>query len=237
MKAVATGASRGLGRTVARLLAEDGASLVVTARTASTLQEASAAFREAGAGEVLAITGDVNDAGHRAEVAAAVGATLDLLILNASTLGPSPRPAMLEARDDDFREVLETNFIAPLALARELHPALAAGGGRIVAVTSDASRAAFEGWGVYGASKAALDLAARTLAAERPDVPVALVDPGDLRTDMHAAAFPGEDIRDRPEPSVTEPFWRWLFEQPGASINGARFEAQAELWPTAEPPA
>lgn len=234
MIAVVTGASRGLGRTLAGVLAEDGWRLIVTARDARALRIAAHEVREAGAAEVTPLAGDVADAGHRERIAETVGDRLDLLVHNASTLGPSPRPALLDVDADDLRAVLETNVIAPLALTRALHPALRRARGRIVAVTSDAGRAAYPEWGVYGASKAALELVARTLAGELPEVAVAIVDPGDLRTAMHQAAFPDEDISDRPEPEVTAPFWRWWLEQPAEQVNGRRFEAQGDVWEATE---
>jgi NAD(P)-dependent dehydrogenase (short-subunit alcohol dehydrogenase family) len=117
-----------------------------------------------------------------------------------------------------------------VALVQLAAPLLAERRGLVVNVTSDAARAAYAGWGPYGASKAALELLTRTLAVELRDrgVSAVIVDPGDMRTRMHQDAFPDEDISDRPLPDVTVPFWQWLFDQPPAAISGERFEAQAK---------
>ena len=207
--ALITGASQGLGRALAADLAADGWRLVLDARTAADLDEAAATLAPRAA-EVVAIAGDVTDAGHRAELAATVGDRLDLLALNASTLGTSPLPPLAAYDLDALRMVLETNTVAPLALTQLLLPALRAARGRILAMSSDAAVAAYEGWGGYGASKAALDQLANVLAAEEPDLRVYAVDPGDMRTAMHAAAYPGEDISDRPEPATVVPALRRL---------------------------
>jgi NAD(P)-dependent dehydrogenase (short-subunit alcohol dehydrogenase family) len=135
--------------------------------------------------------------------------------------------------------ILQVNLIAPVALMQLSLPLLAAAGGLIVNVSSDAAQGGYPGWGGYGSSKAALDLITRTVAAElaaqpgagEPDSPkiaIVSVDPGDMRTDMHQEAFPGEDISDRPLPDATRPFWRWLLDQEPAAINGRRFAAQQE---------
>jgi NAD(P)-dependent dehydrogenase (short-subunit alcohol dehydrogenase family) len=207
--ALITGASRGLGRALATDLAADGWRLVLDARTATDLEEAAATLAPRAA-EVVAIVGDVTDAGHRAELAATVGDRLDLLVLNASTLGTSPLPPLAAYDLDVLRMVLETNTVAPLALTQLLLPALRAARGRILALSSDAAVGPYEGWGGYGASKAALDQLANVLAAEEPGLRVYAVDPGDMRTAMHAAAYPGEDISDRPEPATVVPALRRL---------------------------
>lgn len=233
MRALVTGASRGLGRTVAELLARDGWSLLLTAREEAPLHDAAAALRDAGAAAVEARAGDVTDPDHRLALAAAVGDRLDLLVNNASTLGPSPRPHLREAPEAAWRSVFETNVIAPLALTRALLPALGAARGRVAMITSDAARGGYPGWGVYGASKAALELAARTLAAEEAEVALSTVDPGDLRTRMHQRAFPHEDIGDRPTPAVTTPFWHWWLARPATEIDGRHFQAQGAAWTVA----
>jgi NAD(P)-dependent dehydrogenase (short-subunit alcohol dehydrogenase family) len=138
-------------------------------------------------------------------LADAVGGRLDLLVLNASTLGPSPLPRLADLPPAAFEAILRTNAIAPLALTQLLLPALRAAGGRIVAISSDAAVEAYEGWGGYGASKAALDQLAAVLRAEEPGLRVYAADPGDMRTEMHQAAYPGEDISDRPEPESVVP--------------------------------
>jgi NAD(P)-dependent dehydrogenase (short-subunit alcohol dehydrogenase family) len=222
--ALITGASRGLGRALAGSLAADGWRLVLDARTAADLDAAAAAIAT-GPAEVVAVAGDVTDAGHRQELAAAAGDRLDLLVLNASTLGTSPLPPLAGYDLDALRGVLETNTVAPLALTQLLLPALRAARGRVLAVSSDAAVGAYAGWGGYGASKAALDQLANVLGAEEPDLRVYAVDPGDMRTAMHQEAFPGEDISDRPEPETVVPALRRLVE---ADLPSGRYVA-AEL--------
>jgi NAD(P)-dependent dehydrogenase (short-subunit alcohol dehydrogenase family) len=174
----------------------------------------------------------VNDAAHRRELANAIAELggLDVLVNNASDLGPSPMPALIDYPLDALEGVLRTNVVAPVALVQELLTALRERGGLVVNVTSDAAIGAYERWGGYGASKAALELVSRTLAAELDGVTVVTVDPGDMRTQMHQDAFPGEDITDRPLPDVTVPFWAWLFSADRASIDGRRFQAQGDSW-------
>jgi len=160
---------------------------------------------------------------------------LDLLVNNASELGPSPLPPLAEIPLTDIRRVMETNVIGTIALVQSLVPLLRANQGFVVNISSDAARGGYEGWGAYGASKAALDLASLTMANELrgEGISVVSVDPGDMRTDMHQAAFPGEDISDRPLPSVTLPFWAWLLSRDPMSVTGRRFEAQADQWEAA----
>jgi NAD(P)-dependent dehydrogenase (short-subunit alcohol dehydrogenase family) len=225
--AVITGASQGLGRALATDLAAAGWRLVLDARTAPALD---AVARELGP-DVLAVPGDVTDPEHRQAIAAAVGDRLDLLVLNASALGPSPLPPLAELDTGDLRHVLETNVVAPHALVQLLLPALRAATGRVLTLSSDAAVAAYPGWGGYGASKAALDQLAAVLGAEEPLLVVYAVDPGDMRTAMHAAAFPGEDISDRPEPDTVVPALRRLID--GDLPNG-RYEAATV--PTANRP-
>jgi len=222
--ALITGASRGLGRALAASLAADGWRLVLDARTAADLDAAAAALVP-GAAEVVAIAGDVTDADHRRQLAAAAGDRLDLLVLNASSLGTSPLPPLARYDLDALRAVLETNTVAPLALTQLLLPALRAARGRVLAVSSDAAVGAYSGWGGYGASKAALDQLANVLGAEEPDLRVYAVDPGDMRTAMHQDAFPGEDISDRPEPAAVVPALRRLVDE---DLPGGRYVA-AEL--------
>lgn len=226
--ALITGGSRGLGRALAGFLAAADYDVLITGRDHDALEAAAAELCDLG--RVRAIPGDITDPGHRRSLETAVGERLELAVLNASALGPSPLPRLAEAPLAALRAVLETNVIAQLALAQGLVPALERAGGLLVAVTSDAARGAYPGWGLYGASKAAFELLARTLAAEHEGVAVASVDPGDMRTDMHQRAFPGEDIRDRPAPEVTLPFFAWLLQQPRAAVSGRRFEAQGDAW-------
>ncbi|MEZ4519758.1 MAG: SDR family oxidoreductase [Chloroflexota bacterium] len=159
----------------------------------------------------------------------------DLLVNNASTLGPLPMSELLDLAPEDLSRVLNINTVTPLALIQTLRPWLGAGRGLVVNITSDAAVGAYPGWGGYGTSKAALELLSLTLAAEARDegISVVVVDPGDMRTQMHQDAFPGEDISDRPLPDVTLPFWAWLLGQEPASVSGQRFQAQAELWTVA----
>jgi NAD(P)-dependent dehydrogenase (short-subunit alcohol dehydrogenase family) len=219
--ALVTGASRGLGRALAASLAADRWRLVLDARTAADLDATAAALAPTAA-EVVALAGDVTDPDHRRALAAAAGDRLDLLALNASSLGTTPLPPLARYDLDALRAVLETNTVAPLALTQLLLPALRAARGAVLAVSSDAAVAAYPGWGGYGASKAALDLLAAVLGAEEPDLRVYAVDPGDMRTRMHAEAFPGEDISDRPEPETVVPALRRLLD---ADLPGGRYVA------------
>jgi NAD(P)-dependent dehydrogenase (short-subunit alcohol dehydrogenase family) len=198
--AIITGASAGLGRALAEHLSGAGWRVVVDARTAADLHEASAGWPDA-----VVRPGDVTDESHRAELIAAAGDRLDLLVLNASSLGQTPLPPLASYRLDELRAVLETNTVAGLRLIQLALPALRAAGGRVVAISSDAAVEGYPGWGGYGASKAALDQLVRVLAAEEPAVRAYAVDPGDMRTRMHAAAFPGEDLSDRPPPRTVVP--------------------------------
>jgi len=199
--AVITGASRGLGAALAHALDTRGWDLVVDARDADALATA------VRASTAHAVPGDVTDPVHRqalADAAARLGGA-DLLVNNASTLGASPLPRLADLTDAVLADVLLTNVVAAHALTRALLPQLVARRGTVVNVTSDASVEAYEGWGAYGASKAALDHLSRILAAEQPELRVYAVDPGDMRTRMHQDAFPGEDISDRPEPATVVP--------------------------------
>lgn len=231
--AVVTGASRGLGRVLATFLAGDGYELVVTARGADELAETATRLEsEIDGAAVHALAGDVTDAAHRQEIRELVVdlGGLDLLVNNASTLGPSPLPPLESFPLDAFAEIYEVNTVAPLALVQELLPSLRERRGLVVNITSDAGVEGYPGWGGYGASKAALELVTRTLANELDDVGAVLVDPGDMRTEMHQRAYPGEDISDRPTPDVTVPFWGWLLGRDPLEVSGRRFRAQAEHW-------
>jgi NAD(P)-dependent dehydrogenase (short-subunit alcohol dehydrogenase family) len=210
--ALITGASRGLGRAAAHALARRGWSLIVDARRAADLADAMR-----GLADVAAVPGDVTDPGHRADLAAAVGRAggLDVLVNNASRLGPSPQPLLRDYPLDELARVYESNVVAPLALIQLLTAPLAAAGGTIVNVSSDAAVEAYPGWGGYGSSKAALDQLTAVLAAEEPSLRCYAFDPGDMRTDMHQQAFPGEDISDRPEPETVVPaLLRLIDERP-----------------------
>ena len=208
--AVVTGASRGLGRALAEALAAASWHVVGDGREAAALHAATAALPS---GSCTAIPGDVRDAEHRRRVAAAAAAAgpVQLLVNSASSLGPSPLPPLSDLSTAALRDLLDANVIAPHALTRLLLPDLAAAGGRVVNVTSDAAVQAYPGWGGYAASKAALERLTATLAEERPELRVYALDPGDMNTAMHQLAFPGEDISDRPEPaSVVPALWRLL---------------------------
>jgi NAD(P)-dependent dehydrogenase (short-subunit alcohol dehydrogenase family) len=228
-----SGASKGLGRTLAGLLAGQRYHLIITARDEIALAVAAQELRVS-ASSVIALPGDVAQAQHRqalAEAAQSLG-RLDLLVNNASSLGPLPMPALADYPPQALAQVFEVNVIAPLALVQLTLALLKSSQGLVVNLSSDAAIGGYEGWGAYGASKAALDLASLTLANElRPEgIGVVSVDPGDLRTDMHQDAYPGQDISDLPLPDVTLPFWAWLLGQAPMSISGQRFQAQAEVW-------
>jgi len=204
--ALITGASRGLGLALAQALATRDWGLVLDARGADALEAAAASLGGAGRGEVVAIAGDVADPTHRRELVDAVRARggLDLLVNNASVLGPSPQPVLADYPLDVLERVYAVNVLAPLALVQLSLPLLESGG-CILNVTSDAGVEGYEGWGGYGSSKAALEQWSRVLAAEQPGLRVWWVDPGDMRTQMHQEAFPGEDISDRPLPDQSVP--------------------------------
>ncbi|HET7531015.1 MAG TPA: SDR family NAD(P)-dependent oxidoreductase [Mycobacteriales bacterium] len=214
-----TGASKGFGRAVARELAAQGWDLVVDARHAADLTTAFA-----GCPAVTTIAGDVTDPLHRDALAATVGdRPLDLLVNNASLLGPSPQPDLASYPLEELRRVYETNLVAPLALVQLLLPALHRAPGTVVNVTSDASVEAYAGWGGYGSSKAALDHLSAVLAEEQRDLRIYAFDPGDMRTEMHQDAFPGEDISDRPEPEAVVPALLRLLEHrpPSGRVRAA----------------
>ena len=202
--AVITGGSQGLGLALAEALARAGWSLVIDARRADRLQ--AAVERLSAFATVMGVPGDISDAQHRNDLARAAAGLgpVRLLVNNASTLGVSPLPPLSGIDPAVLRRIFDVNVVAPLALLQAFEDQLAPGA-TVMNVTSDAGVEAYEGWGGYGASKAALEHASRVLAAERPDLRVLIVDPGDMRTEMHQDAFPGEDISDRPEPEASVP--------------------------------
>ena len=220
--AIVTGGSRGFGRAVAAALLERAWTVVTDARRAADLDATAA---ELASRRLITIPGDVTEPAHRAAlvVAAIDAGPLRLLVNNASRLGPSPQPRLADYLAADLRAVYTTNVFAPLALIQAALPALTGNGGGIVNITSDAAVEPYEGWGGYGSSKAALDHLSAILAAENPAIGVYAFDPGDMRTEMHQAAFPGEDISDRAEPeSVVPALLRLLDTRPASG----RYRAQ-----------
>ncbi|HEX3690802.1 MAG TPA: SDR family oxidoreductase [Solirubrobacteraceae bacterium] len=195
--AIITGASRGLGLALARVLADRGCKLVIDARGAPELQRVATELEAIT--HVRALPGDVADDWHRSALIDAAGERIDLLVNNASTLGPSPQPQLLGYPLDALQRVYDVNVMAPLALAQLAVPLMPVGA-CLINVTSDAAVEPYEGWGGYGSSKAALEQLSAIFAAEQPGLRVYTVDPGDMRTQMHQDAFPGEDISDRPPP-------------------------------------
>ncbi|WP_235916154.1 SDR family NAD(P)-dependent oxidoreductase [Antrihabitans cavernicola] len=221
--ALITGASAGLGRALTHALFDIGWHVIATARHVDRLDRLRG-------DHVTTVVGDVTDPAHRAELATILTANggLDLLVNNASTLGPSPMPHLAQYPLDQLAAVYDVNVVAPLALLQLALPALRSRDGVAVNITSDAAVMPYEGWGGYGSSKAALDHLTAILAAEESDVPIYSFDPGDMRTDMHQAAFPGQDISDRPEPETVVPSLLRLIESrpPSGRYVGAQLEAE-----------
>jgi len=230
--ALVTGASAGLGRALAQGLAGLGWQLIIDARSPDRLDLAARQLGELTS--VAAVVGDVTDPAHRDRLSTAVserGGHLDLLVNNASTLGPSPLPALATLDPEDLRRILATNVEAPLALAQQLLPALARSRGTLLNISSDAAVEHYPGWGGYAAAKAALDHLTLTLAAENAEIAAYAVDPGDMRTEMHQLAFPGEDISDRPEPETVVPALLALLAQ---RPHSGRYRA-SDFLPATEP--
>ena len=219
--AIVTGASRGLGLALARALAGRGFRLVIDARRADALERARAEL--AHHTRVDALVGDVSDARHRAALVTAAGDRIDLLVNNASRLGPSPQPPLHRYPLAELERVYAVNVVAPLALAQLALP-LMAEGATILNISSDAAVEAYEGWGGYGSSKAALEQLTRVLAVEHPRLRIHAVDPGDMRTQMHQEAFPGEDISDRPPPEESVPGLLKLIDD---HLPSGRYQAKA----------
>jgi NAD(P)-dependent dehydrogenase (short-subunit alcohol dehydrogenase family) len=218
--AIITGASRGLGLALARALAERKWALVLDARGAADLDRVARELSYTT--EVAAIAGDVADDWHRQALVEAAGEQIDLLVNNAGVLGPSPQPTLAQYPPDELERVYRVNVIAPLALTQLVLPRLTEHGA-IVNVTSDAAVEPYDGWGGYGSAKAALDQLTAILAAEHPDLRIYAADPGDMRTRMHQAAFPGEDISDRPLPEASVPGLLALIE---GELPSGRYRAR-----------
>jgi NAD(P)-dependent dehydrogenase (short-subunit alcohol dehydrogenase family) len=218
--ALITGASRGLGRALARELAARHCRLVIDARNRAELEAAALELGEKT--DVAAIAGDVGDPEHRQALVEAAGDRIDLLVNNASVLGPSPQPQLSAYPLAELEAVYRVNVLAPLALIQLALPHMTAGA-CVVNVTSDAAVEPYPGWGGYGSSKAALEQLTAVLGAENPDLRVYAVDPGDMRTRLHQEAFPGEDISDRPEPEVSVPGLLALIE---GTLPSGRYRAR-----------
>jgi NAD(P)-dependent dehydrogenase (short-subunit alcohol dehydrogenase family) len=214
--AIITGASRGLGLALARALDERGWRLVVDARGADALHAATNELANA-----VALPGDVADPKHRSALVALAGPQIDLLVNNASVLGPSPQPELADYPLDTLEQVYRVNTIAPLALTQLALPHIP-DGGVIINVTSDAGIEAYDGWGGYGSSKAAFEQWTAVLGVERPNLRIYAVDPGDMRTQMHQEAFPGEDISDRPLPEESVPAFLALLD---GDLQSGRYRA------------
>jgi NAD(P)-dependent dehydrogenase (short-subunit alcohol dehydrogenase family) len=223
--AIVTGASRGFGRALAVELARAGWSLVIDARDEPDLEAAASVIEDAGSGDLIAIAGDVTEPEHAARlVEAAVGTgDFSLLVNNASLLGPSPQPTLADYPLPVLEQVIATNLLSPLRLIQLALPHLRSTEGTVVNITSDAAVEGYEGWGGYGASKAALEQLSKVLAAEEPDVTVYWLDPGDMNTRMHQEAFPGDDISDRPLPEARVPALIRLLDGPYPS---GRYQAE-----------
>lgn len=211
--ALITGASRGLGLALSRALAAAGWQVVVTARGEEDLRKAAAELGPA----VTAVAGDVTDPAHRTRLAHTVQdlGGLDLLVNNASGLGPTPLPRLADYPLDALAGLFTTNVVAPLGLIQQTLPALRARRGAVINITSDAAVEAYEGWGGYGATKAALDQISNVLAAEEPDVAVWWVDPGEMNTRMLADAVGPAEASGAPSPDTVVPtILRLLEERP-----------------------
>jgi len=220
--ALVTGGSRGLGRALTIELLGAGWQVITDGRDGPAL------FRlrdeVVNPNGLTAVTGDVGHPEHRAALISEVASLggLDLLVNNASLLGPSPQPALADYPIDTLEQVYTINLFAPLALTQLALPYVQRRAGRIINISSDAAVEPYEGWGGYGSSKAALDQLTNVLAAEHQELRVYAFDPGDMRTDMHAQAFPDEDISDRPEPESVVPALIRLIE---ADLPSGRYRA------------
>jgi len=231
--ALVTGASAGLGLALSSALAQRGYRLVIDAREGGRLEAARQAL--SAHTEVTAILGDIGEGSHQGALTNAVATLgeLNVLVHNASTLGPTPLRPMHELAAHELAAILAVNTVAPNELTRRLLPWLTVAHATVVAISSDAATHAYQTWGGYGASKAALDHLVGTWTVEHPDISWYAVDPGDMRTDMQQAAFPGEDISDRPLPEAVVPaFLRLLQERRPPS---GRYQARELLGRATQP--
>jgi len=233
-----TGASQGLGKQLAIDFAREGAAAIsIVARRGDALEKVAAYVRDlAPQTRVLMITADLS---REDEIERVVGTTLsefsgrlDVLINNASSIGPTPLPYLLDYPLEDFRQVMETNLVAPFLLIKKVLPAMIETGGSIVNVTSDAGRVGYPGWGAYGISKFGIEGMSATWAAEMEGSPVRVnwVDPGNMNTEMHRAAEPEEDPSEWADPSAVTEVFIYLASDESKGVNGQRFEAQEENW-------
>lgn len=233
-----TGASQGLGRQLAIDYAREGAKgISITARGADALQEVRERILEvAPDAQVVVITADLS---RQAEIERVVATTLsefagrlDVLVNNASSIGPVPMPYLLDYPLEDFRSVLEINLIAPYLLIKKALPAMIERGGSIINVTSDAGRTGYPGWGAYGVSKFAIEGMSETWAAELAEsgVRVNWVDPGNMNTLMHRQAEPDEDPSEWADPAEVTDVFIYLASDASTHVSGKRFQAQEENW-------
>jgi len=231
--ALVTGASAGLGRALATALVAEGWRVIMTARDAERLHAVAQSLP--GPGSVTAIAGDVADPAHRAELVSRITrlGALDLLVNNASTLGPTPLRPLADLSPAEVATTLNTNATAPFALTAALLPQLTAAAGVVIGISSDAAVEHYPGWGAYGGSKAALDHLMLTFGVENRDIACYAIDPGDMRTDMQQAAFPGEDISDRRDPSEVAPALLHLLTRRPPS---GRYRASDWIPPVADDP-
>jgi NAD(P)-dependent dehydrogenase (short-subunit alcohol dehydrogenase family) len=212
--ALITGGTRGLGRALVDHLTSEGWTVVFDARRARDVESTVVALRDGRIGDPIGVPGDITEAAHRHELVAALGGRgLDLLVNNAGSLGPTPLPRLIDLGTSDLEDILAANTVATLAVFQAVADRLERTRGVVVNITSDAAVEGYGGWGGYGASKAALDQISKVLSVEHPDLRIYSFDPGDMRTDMHQAAFPGEDITDRPSPQAIVPSLMRLLEQ------------------------
>ena len=210
--ALITGGTRGLGRALVDHLTTEGWTVVFDARRPSDVEATAAAMEDGRAGTTIGVPGDIAHPGHRNKLAEALDdRDLDLLVNNAGSLGPTPLPRLADIDLSDLAELLIANTVAPVAVFQALVGRMTADG-TVINITSDAAVEGYTGWGGYGASKAALDQISTVLAVEHPNLAIYAFDPGDMRTDMHQAAFPGQDISDRPLPERVVPSVMRLLE-------------------------